>query len=144
MPVQRLDTKQWITARADQSVAFFNIYMLYFRFLWQARYVKISGKKKNKTKNLGTYYCAAHNRVLVTRATFSPAESLGGCRAAGPALEVVPDPGGVRSPEGAAGGAAPELSQPAGLLHQPADTQHTAAGDRTAQLDFRQSKWTNY
>lgn len=65
---------------------------------------------------------------------FSPTESTGSCRAAGSALKVVPDPGGVQSPEGAAGGATPELSQPAGLLHQPADTQHTAAGDCRAQF----------
>lgn len=107
MPVQRLYTKQWITARVDQSVAFSTFTCCIF-------------------VSFGKLHCGI----------FSATESVGGCRAAGPALEVVPDAGGVRSPEGAAGGATPELSQPAGLLHQPADTQHAAAGDCTAQFDF--------
>lgn len=42
---------------------FFSIYMLYFRFLWQAHYVKISEKKKI----ISAYFCATQNCLLVTR-----------------------------------------------------------------------------
>lgn len=54
-----------IRQTADNSTCgpkccFFSIYILYFRFLWQAHYVKISERKKK-------CFCATQNCLLVTR-----------------------------------------------------------------------------
>lgn len=72
----------------------------------------------------------------------SPAESSGRRGTGGSAVAVVPVPGGVCAPQGTAGGSAPKLPQPAGLLHQTADTEHSATGKINLQTRAVENRCT--